>query len=211
MPYDLITISREYGAGASHLAELLGARLGWPVLDAGIPAAVATRLHLDPDSLEQWDEHAPRLLETLGNALMLGTPDVLIDPAYVSRPHPRDVAVATRALLLEAAATLPLIIVGHGGQVIFAARPCTLHLRLVAPVTQRCPRIMARRSCSAKEAVAIANHVDRDRAQYVRDYLDRDVHDPHLYALQINTGAVAMELAVDMVAMLIGQSVSPTV
>lgn len=206
MPCDLITISREYGAGASQLALLLGARLGWRVLDAEIPAAVAARLHLDPTSLDLWDEKAPRLLESLGNALMLGTPDVLIDPAYVGRPHPRDVATATRALLVEAAATPPVIIVGHGGQVIFAERPGSLHLRLVAPIVERLPRIMERRRCDARDAAAIAHHVDRDRAQYVRDYLQRDVNDPHLYALQVNTGVVTMPVIVDLVESLVGNS-----
>jgi cytidylate kinase len=199
MRFDLITISREYGAGAGELANLLGTRLGWRVLDADIPVAVASRLGIPSDSLELWDEHSPRLLETIGGALMLGSPDLLIDPSYVGRPQASDVAAATRELLIEAAASPPLIIVGHGGQAIFRDRPRTLHLRLVAPLAQRVPRIVARKRCTEKEAIAIAHHVDRDRAQYVKDFLGCDVRDPHLYALQVNTGVVAMTDAVALV------------
>ena len=79
---------------ASELASLFGARLGWRVLDSDIPVAVAKRLDIPPDSLEQWDEHAPRLLESIGHSLMLGSPDLLIDPAFVGRPDARDVAAA---------------------------------------------------------------------------------------------------------------------
>lgn len=203
MSADLITLSREYGAGASQLASLLGARLGWRVLDSDIPIEVARRLGMPSASLEQWDEHAPGLLESMGTSLLLGTPELLVDPAVAARPQARDVAAATRELLIESAASPPLIIVGHGAQVIFADRPRSLHLRLVAPIADRVRRIMARRSSSEQEARAIAEHVDRDRAHYVKEYLHRDVRDPQLYALQINTGRVAMADAVELVVRLV--------
>lgn len=200
---DLITISREYGAGASELATALGAALHFPIFDADIPLAVARRLRISSDALESWDEHAPRFLESLGNALVLGSPDMLLDPTIVTRPHARDVAAATRLVLTEAAETPPLIIVGHGAQVLFHDRDRSLHLRLIAPISSRIERIRARRECGDVQAVAIANQVDGDRANYVREFLGRDVRDPLLYDLQINTGRVAMEDAVKMVRALV--------
>src|SRR5436305_9220706 len=127
MRADVVTMSREYGAGASHLASLLGTELEWPVLDTEIPLEIARRLNIPEGSLEEWDEHAPRLLESIGNALLLGSPDVLIDPAYARRPAARDIAEATRAFLLERVQRPPLIIVGHGAQVLFENRPRTVH------------------------------------------------------------------------------------
>lgn len=203
MHTDLITISREYGAGASELAVLLGTRLGWRVLDAEIPHTVAERLRIPADSLEEWDEHAPRFLESVGNSFMLGSPDLLIDPSFVGRPQPRDVAAATQSFLREAAAASPLIVVGHGAQVIFVDRPNTLHLRLVAPIAARIPRIIARRGCTPKEAEGIAKYVDGDRTKYLKDFLGRDLHDPCLYALQINTGMIAMSDVVEIVMKLV--------
>lgn len=203
MPADLITLSREYGAGASELAAQLGARLGWRVLDSEIPLEVARRLGIPSTSLGQWDEHAPGLLESMGNALLLGSPDLLIDPGVAARPQARDVSAATNALLLESAAHPPLIVVGHGAQVIFADRPHSVHVRLVAPIRDRIGRIMARRSCTEQEARAIAEHADRDRAHYVKEYYHRDVRDPQLYAVQINTGKVAMDDAAEIVVRLV--------
>jgi hypothetical protein len=200
---DLITLSREYGAGASELASLLGAELGWRVLDSEIPLAVAKRLGIPSDALESWDEHVPHFFENIGNSFMLGSPDLLIDPALVGRPLARDVAVATRELIVEAAATPPLIVVGHGAQAIFSDRPHTLHLRLVAPLSERIPRIVARRSCSTQEAAEIAHYVDNDRAQYVKVYLGRDVRDPHLYSMQLNTGRVPMSRALALILQLL--------
>jgi cytidylate kinase len=203
LPADLITLSREYGAGAGQLASLLGVRLGWRVLDGDIPVAVARRLGIPSTSLEQWDEHAPGLFESMGNALLLGSPDLLVDPNFAARPQPRDIASATQDVLLESADRPPVIIVGHGAQAIFARRPHSVHLRLVAPLSDRVRRIMGRRSCTEQEAAAIAQRVDRDRAHYVKEYHHCDVRDPQLYALQINTGRVAMDDAVDIVVRLV--------
>ena len=203
MPADLITLSREYGAGAGRLAALLGERLGWRVLDAEIPLAVSRRLGIPSDSLEDWDEHAPGLLESMGNALLLGSPELLVDPAFAARPHSRDVAAATHELLLDAARTPPVIIVGHGAQAIFVDRPHSVHVRLVAPIRDRLRQIMARRSSTEQEARAIADHVDRDRAHYVKEYHHRDVRDPLLYNLVINTGKVAMTDALELVVRLV--------
>jgi cytidylate kinase len=160
-------------------------------------------LGIPSDSLEDWDEHAPGLLESMGNALLLGSPELLVDPVFAARPHPRDVAAATHELLLDAVRAPPLIIVGHGAQAIFVDRPHSVHVRLVAPIRDRIRRIMARRSSTEQEARAIAEHVDRDRAHYVKEYHHRDVRDPLLYNLLINTGKVAMADAVELVVRLV--------
>ena len=203
MRYDVITLSREYGAGAGQLARRLGAELGWPVFDEEIPRAAAQRLGIPDDSLDEWDEHAPRFLESIGHALLLGSPEVMVDPAYARRPAARDVADATREVLLERAARPPVIVVGHGAQVLLQDRPRTLHLRLVAPIEDRVRRVVERRACVADEAVEICHAVDRDRVHYVQQFLHRDVRDPQLYALQINTGVVTMDDAVRLVRSLV--------
>ncbi|MBW7932131.1 MAG: cytidylate kinase-like family protein [Gemmatimonadaceae bacterium] len=204
MQYDLITISREYGAGASELAVRLGADLGWQVLDVDIALAVADRLGVSRDSLAQWDEHAPGFFENIGGALMVGTPELPVDALVASRPQARDVAATTRDFLVEAAALQPSIIVGHGAQAIFAERPRTLRVRLVAPIAERSRRVATRRGCTEKEAVAMAHHFDHDRAHYVKAFHGRDVTDPLLYTLQINTGEIAMPDAVTIVRAVLG-------
>ena len=204
---DLITLSREYGAGASALAARLGALLGWRVLDEDIPHLVADRIGLPDAAIEEADEHIPSMLENIGNALLIGSPDVLIDPEVARLPDPGRVALATRAVIVDAAQRPPLIVVGHGGQSLFRERPNTLHLRLVAPLESRIRRICARRECDPKTATVLARRLDADRARYVREHYGRDVHDPLLYHLQINTGTVSLDQAVRLVGDLLGASV----
>jgi cytidylate kinase len=201
-PVDLITISREFGAGGSELAADLGERLGWRVLDRDIAALVAARLRVDVGDVEDQDEHAPGILERLGSVALHSNPEFAPSLGRDDRPGADEIAQATRAVLLDAARE-PAIIVGHGGQALFHGRTDALHVRLVAPLGQRVRRICTRTSCGDADAVGLARRMDADRMGYVRRYYHRDWHDPLLYHLQINTGAIALPEAASLVLALV--------
>jgi len=200
---DLITIAREFGAGGSELAEAIGERLGWPVLDRELAHRVARRLELDPEVVERMDEHAPTLLARMASAMLVCPPEapLFVDAASVLSPDA--VANATRLELQEAARTPPLVIVGHGGQCLFRDRPGTLHLRLVAPIADRVARVCGRLDCDPKTAAAQLRQADEDRNAYIRRYHEAEWRNPLLYDLEINTGRIAIPVAADLVARLI--------
>lgn len=207
---DMITLSREYGAGAGELARQLAAILGWRVVGEDIPHLVADRLRLPDDAVEECDEHVPSLLENLGNALLMGNPDLLIDPEVAQRPDPERVFVAARDVMLEAAKSPPVILLGHGAQSLFHDRPRTVHVRLVAPIGERVKRICGRRGdCTRDDATILARRIDADRASYVRQHYGRDVRDPLLYHVQLNTGLVSMEDAARIIIELAERDVAP--
>lgn len=196
---DVVTISREFGAGGSELATELGARLGWPVLDHALVERVASRLKLDPRTVEVMDEHAPTLFSRVASALLIAPVEspMLLDTSQVLSPDA--VADASRAAILEAIQSPPLIIVGHGAQLLLRDRPGTLHLRLVAPVESRVKRICARGGCDQRTAVADLQRIDDARTGYVRRYFHHDRRDPLLYDLVINTGRTTIAEAADLV------------
>jgi len=201
--YDVITISREFGAGGSELAQALGMRLGWRVVDRGLVRDVAGRLGVDEDAIEARDEHAPGLLERIGTTLLRTAPEVLVVPPDLSSPLPETIADTVRAVCTEAAESPPVILVGHGTQALLAGRPRTLHLRLVAPLATRIARIRARTGDDTATATAAARRVDADRASYIRRSYGCDWRDPLLYTLQLNTGRVDVEAAAHLVIALV--------
>jgi cytidylate kinase len=203
MTADLIALSREYGAGASLLAKALGRHLGWRVLDDDVPRLVAQRLGLPSDALVDRDEHAASPFERAGRSFVLGDPQVLLSAELVAQPDPRGVARATREVLLDAATSTPLIVVGHGAQALFRERPGTLRVRLVAPLAARVRLIRARRRIGEEEAARLARRVDADREHFVREFFGADVRDPLLYHLTINTGLASLTQSVAMVARLV--------
>src|SRR4051794_27405366 len=113
---DLITVSREFGAGGSELAAALGARLAWRVLDRDIVHAVAERLGVDDDAVAARDEHAPGILERIGTTLLRTSPDIISLPPDDPLPDPEVVAATVQEILLAEAQSPPLVVVGHGTQ-----------------------------------------------------------------------------------------------
>lgn len=202
-PVDLITISREYGAGGSALASELGTRLGWPVLDRDLIRQIAERLQLEDRVVEGLDEHPPSLLVRIAAGLLVTPPEMLVALDTSKIMSPDAVAEAARDAIEKAVQWPPLIVVGHGAQCLYRGRPGTLHIRLVAPVEDRVKRICDRDGIDAVTAVARGRRVDEARAEYMRRYYHSDWRDGLLYDLQINTGRVSIRDAAEMIAGLV--------
>ncbi|MBK5187836.1 MAG: cytidylate kinase-like family protein [Gemmatimonadaceae bacterium] len=199
---EIITVSREFGAGGSELARRLGERLGWPVLDDEVACRCAQRLHIETSAVERLREHSPTLLARLSSALLVAPPEAPgIDTTHLLRIDA--IAEAAFESITEAARTLPLIVVGFGTQCIFAERPDALHVRLFAPMETRVERLRARYGWDATMAAMRARRMDEDRRRYVQRYFHRDVLDPLLYDVQINTGRTTIEEAVNLIEQLV--------
>jgi hypothetical protein len=198
---DLITLSREYGSGGRELAEALGTRLGWYVLDYDLTTRVADRLQLKPDVVERMDEHPPGLLARIASALLVPMPEspITVDTSNVLDPDA--VAHAVREEILSAVKSPPLIVVGHGTQCLFHDRVGTFHVRVMAPMASRVARLEQRYGWGADRAATQARELDAARTDYVRRYYNRDIRDPLLYDLQVNTNHISIDEAARMISM----------
>ena len=195
---ELITVSREFGAGGSDLARMLGERLGWPVLDHELVFRCAKRLNIDTAAVERMHECSPSLLARLSAALLVAPPEAPgIDTSHLLRID--SIAEAAHESIREAAEHPPLIVVGHGTQCLFATRRDALHVRRVAPMDVRITRLRDRYGWNAAVATAKAKQMDDDRRRYVQRYFHTDLRDPMLYDVQINTGRMTVEEAVIVV------------
>jgi cytidylate kinase-like protein len=207
-PIRLITISREYGAGGSELGVLLGQSLGWPVLDHELVSKLAARLSCDEGEVVAMDEHAPTFLERLAAVATVTAPESRVH----SRPWTTDpdcVAAAAREVLLEAARSLPLVVVGHGGNCLFRGRPDVLRVRVTAPVDVRVRRVVKRSGVTPAQAAAMVRRRDSDRHNYLQRYYQNDMNDTSSYDLQINTGTFSLETAAELVLGLVRPSARP--
>lgn len=202
MSIDIITISREFGAGGSSVAGALSRKLGWPVLDTDLAQRVADRIQVDREIVERLDEHPPSLMARITRALLVSQPEMASAAPHVDIADEEAIADAARAVIEDAGRTPPLIVVGHGGQVIFRDRSGTLHVRLVAPIASRVKRVCARLPCDVATAEARVRRADVERREYMRRNFDVDWRDELLYDLQINTG----RLTIDQVASLVAQA-----
>jgi cytidylate kinase len=199
---EIVTVSREFGAGGSDVARRLGERLAWPVLDDEVACRCAARLQMDTAAVTRLREHSPTLLARLTAALLVAPPEAPgIDTSHLMRIDA--IAEAAFESITEAAQNLPLIFVGFGTQCIFADRRDALLVRLVAPLETRVARLRARFGWDAATAADKARRMDEDRRRYVQRYFHRDVLDPLLYDVQINTGRTSIDEAAALVEQLV--------
>ena len=196
VPIQLITISREYGAGGSELGVLLGKELGWRVLDHELVQQLAARLRCEEGEVVAMDEHA------LAAVAVVTAPE--------SRAHskpwstdPDCIAAAAREVLQEAASKLPLIVVGHGGNCLFRGRADVLRVRVTAPFEVRVRRVAKRTGLTPAQAAAEVRRKDSDRQQYLQRYYHSNLNDPCEYDLQVNTAAVPLAAAARLVLALL--------
>jgi hypothetical protein len=199
-PIHLLTLSREYGAGGSELGLRLADALGWPLLDRELAHRIAERLHCAHADVARLDEQAPSWLDRLAQAFAVVPSDapILPDPSLNS-PDPDDIVACTKAILREAAARPPLVVVGHGANILFRGRPGLLRVRVCAPFEERVRRVAARTGASPHEASADVRHRDADRRHYLTRYYHVDAGDATLYDLQINTATLSLDAAVRIV------------
>ncbi|MDQ2930284.1 MAG: cytidylate kinase-like family protein [Gemmatimonadota bacterium] len=199
---ELITVSREFGAGGSDLARALGERLNWHVLDDEVDCRCAKRLNIDESAVARLREHSPTLLARISSALLVAPPEApWFDTS--SLLHIDAIAEAALESITEAAQSLPLIVVGFGTQCMFANRQEAFHVRLVAPLETRVARLRARFDWDAATAARKAREMDDARRRYVQRYFHRDVHDSLLYDVQINTGRTTIDEAAAMIEQLV--------
>jgi len=184
-PY--IAISRESGAGGSEIAQAVGGKLAWEVLDKNLLDRVADRFRVSRMMLELVDEtQSSWVYDVLGTWM---------DRQVV--PHEKYVAHLGR-IVLAAARKESHVFVGRGAQ--FLLPPDRgLAVRIIAPKKYRIERIMRREGLNAAGAGQFAKETDRGRREFVERFFHRDIDDPHLYDLVINVGHVGSAGAVDQI------------
>jgi CMP/dCMP kinase len=192
----IVTVSRESGAGGAALASALGENLGWPVVDRALLEEVARRLRAPLEDVKGVDERAGGFLERIGKAFARGGPEFVFSSDL---PDPEAVAQMEQELIRNLAESPPAIIVGRGAQCVLHSRPDTLHVRLVAPLEVRAGRLAEALGIPLEAAREKAREIDHERNRYIRFHFRCERDNPHLYDVQLNTGGIPLDEAVEIV------------
>ncbi len=195
-PVRIITISRDYGSGGGQVADLVGQKLGWRVIDHALIREVARRLEAPEAELAPLDEHVGGIVERIAGVFARGAPEA---PVMSALPDSDMVAALERAVLRDALGDLPFIVVGHGGQCLFSDRVDALHIRIVAPLGQRIRTIAARKGFDLEAAARETERLDAERRRYIHHHFGCDANDAGLYHLQLSTGALTVQQCVAIV------------
>lgn len=186
-PVNVITISREYGAGGRELAHRLSAALGWEILDRELIHRAAELEELPDSEFERIDEKPL----SLGERFQL-------HPIHERYMH--GLAGATR----RAVARGKVILVGRGTRQILGESPGAFHLRLEASVRWRAERIAREEGLPVDQALAHCAGEDRTRGRFTRYFFGAGTEHPTNYHLVVNTERLPLDDVVAVVAGTVG-------
>jgi cytidylate kinase len=195
--YRAITISRQTGSGGHAVAEKLAEILGnhtppgscpWTVFDRNLVETVLKDHNL-PTRLARFmpEDRISEVSDTMDELFGLHPP---------SWNLVRDVSDTILRLLEKASA----IVIGRAGAVIAARLEHVLHVRLVGSEERRLAHLQEMTGIDHKMALEQLRREDRGRTRYVQKYFEKDVNDPLLYHIVINTDLVAYDDAAKLIA-----------
>ena len=92
-----------------------------------------------------------------------------------------------------------MILIGRGANIITAKLDGVFHVRLVAGLESRIRHIQEADHLGPKDAQAFVEREDVGRRRYLRRYYKRNIDDPLLYHLVINTDLMSYEAAASLI------------
>jgi cytidylate kinase len=176
----IITISRQIGSLGDQIAKAAAEKLGYEYVEKSQISSVLSGLGFSLADIDKYDEKKPSIWQSLTTQKEL-------------------LVCLFRAAVYELASRDNVVIVGRGGQVILRNVPGVLHVRILAPRSQRINRLMEQKKCDEKTAKRIMRQNDRDSSGYLNTYFGTNWNDSELYDLVINTRAMALNQGVELI------------
>lgn len=192
-----ITISRQSGSGGHAVAENLVEYLQARVPKDSCPWAVFDR-NLVEKVLE--DHNLPKRLARFMPEDRISEISDTMDELFGLHPPSWTLVRQTADTILHLAELGNVIIIGRGSHVITSKLDYVFHVRLVGSLEKRVEYIQQLNGLSRKDAREFVEREDRGRRRYLKKYLGKDVDDPLLYHLVINTDLVAYAEAARLIA-----------
>lgn len=198
----IVTVSRQIGAGGSEIASRVAAALGFRLVDNELIDRVALQAGLSRTYVANREERAPGFLERLVRALSRSAPELQsAPPDRPPEPEEKSLVAATEKVVADLAAEGRVVLVGRAASAVLSGSHDALHVKIVAPVPLRLARIREADRVDEREAERRLRESDADRARYHRHHYGRDWSDPANYHMVLNTGALGLEGATDLVVL----------
>ena len=198
----VITLEREYGSGGGEIAAALASRLGWKLWDQLLTDEIARRLDCDRRDVQKHEERSDSAYHRLMKAFMRGSFEGSLNAPRLKMVDTDCVREVVQKLLPQIADLGQCVMVGRGSAFYLGSRTDAFHVFIYAPFQDKVRRLRARGK-SEKEAIELAETVDRDRADFIKRYFDVDWPGRHRFHLMVNSGLgddVAVEVILDAVA-----------
>jgi cytidylate kinase len=200
----VLTIEREYGSGGADIACRVAKRLGWTLYDQLLTNEIARLMECDCRVVEEREEKRDPVFYRLLKAFMKGSHEGSQNAPRLKMVDAECIREATERVVKDAAERGQCVIVGRGSAYYLQNRRDAFHVFVYAPFAEKVRRLRAEGKAE-KEAIQLAETVDRDRAAFIEQYFKVEWPGRHRFHLMINSAigeSSVVETILNGVAML---------
>jgi cytidylate kinase len=165
----VVTIEREYGSGGGEIAAAVAQRLGWKLWDQDLTNEIARLMECDCRVVEEREEKRDPLFHRLMMAFMRGSHEGSLNAPRLKIADAECIREVTESVVKNAAQCGGCVLVGRGSAYYLQDRRDAFHVFIYAPFDEKVRRLRAEGK-SEREAVHLAQTVDRDRAAFIKQY-----------------------------------------
>jgi cytidylate kinase len=199
----VLTIEREYGSGGGEIAAAVAQKLGWKLWDQALTNEIARLMECDCRVVEEREEKRDPLFHRLMMAFMRGSHEGSLNAPRLKIADAECIREVTEHVVKDAAQCGGCVLVGRGSAYYLQDRSDAFHVFIYAPFDEKVRRLRAGGK-SEKEAVQLADTVDRDRAAFIKQYFAVEWPDRHRFNLMLNSTigeAAAVETILNSIAL----------
>jgi len=206
----VITISREYGCPADIIALKLSRLLNYRYFDKEVIKYIAMIVNLPEEKIRAFDEEKHSNIKTVlskyfdidifKDMVSLNKDEFNKEIENIKREHSifddkivYDMILdaelfqkIVQRIIISEAKKDNIIIVGRGAQCILKDFEKAIHIRMVAPLSDRIKWLVEREEISEEEAKEKILEIDKRKRKFLKYYFKEDINDCNLYHLCIN-------------------------
>lgn len=194
----IITIGRQFGSGGRYVGRLLAEKLGIPFYDKELLSEAAKQSGICEEIFEEHDEKPTRsLLFSLVTGMQhhMGTGNF-----YMDMPLNHRIFLAQFDAIRKLAEEGSCVIVGRCADYVLRENPDTVSIFVKADMPSKIQRAVTYYGVEKDKAEERIRKADKQRASYYNYYATATWGDVDNYDLVVDTGALGVEGAVELIA-----------
>ncbi len=192
----VITIGRQFGSGGRYVGQLLAQKLDIPFYDKELLTEASKESGICEEIFEDHDEKPTRsLLFSLVTGVQMHAD---VSSMYMDMPMNHKIFLAQFDAIRKIASQGPCVIVGRCGDYVLRDMPNEISFFVKADMNSRVARAVRYYGVDPQKAEETLRKADKRRANYYNYYATATWGDVNNYDLCVDTGAVGVEGAVDV-------------
>lgn len=192
----IVTIGRQYGSGGRVIGKELAQRLGFDYFDKELINEAAKHSGLAKGCFEEKDEKEMFSIPAIFSANWLSMGSGAGMEGALTNEHIFKYQSDVIEMLSHKG---KCVIVGRCADYILRHYPHCVNIFIHAPMNERVKRVMARDHIGEKDAFALAQRRDKQRASYYNFYTDKQWGDSSSYHLSIDSSILGIQDTTELI------------